>query len=447
MSCVTCGRPTCSGCNDNISCSQVISPAIPCGVRPCSPLSRCGSSSCNTCSSSVSNSLSGCGCGSSSCSVCFPSTVNPYYASTPQCQEDHCQEINNYFFTTNVKTDNAFGMPACSESVSFVSSDIVALQVGSYLWSKAYGYLEVTGFDAINHQITVVNHCNEGNAAVGSQILACSEFDVVDPPCTQGNTPGGAICVAIDFTAPAIGDCLLITLTDTTGLVVNDVIQIGSGRYSIGSINSSTVISICNDGDGLVAGTPVIAKNSSGEYQYCINVVGNCCTIIQERFGGILEPCSDFENLVLTQGARSAGAAGDLTAINSFVETPEVTLTFVNSSTCRSLGIQLNVFVSGVLDFSASAAVFLYPKFTVEIYEKIDAGAYTLVHTEQKAVLKNDLAFSDGFQTVFNTTQFNAPGVAMVFKYKGRVTRLDGSAITIAAASFIVDAQGLGVAV
>lgn len=439
MSC-GCGNPGCSGCasncnsacNNNIGCSQVITPAPSCSVRPCSPLANC---SCGTTPCT-------CGCGS-------PATPSPYYSNTPSCPEDHCQTINNYLFNTAIRTDISWVIPICGGTAMFTVSDLNVLHVGSYLWSSAYGYFEVVAFDSINHQVTIVNHCNEGNAAVGTLVSACSEFDVVDPPFAGDLPPGGAVCVAVDFTAPADGDCLLITLTSTAGIVVNDTIQIGDGQYTVGSIESDTLLTICNDGDGLVPGTPVIAKNEAGQFQYCINIVGNCCTTIQERFGGELTPCSDFENLGIIQQSTPAPVAGVVAEDGETVTTNIGTLTFQNTSECRTMQVMIAVFMVAELLGTLGQDVV---QIRYEIQQKENAGAFTTAINGSLLINPSFDDLSSVLQSIFlsyHDVKSVAPGATLTLQHRAIITEEAGTGDgqTVNVTNFQIRPQGIGIAV
>jgi len=238
-----CGNSNCGGGCGN---SSSIPLPIDCGARPCSPLADCRAAS--------------------------PGCPTPYYQNTPQCQENHCQQINNYVYNAGIKNDQAFNLPACGAGAVIYSDGLKTLAIGSYLWNPTYGYLKVTAFDYTTGQIVVVNLCNDGNAAVGTNIPACTPFLVTDTPQATSN-PNFFPYLAIDFTAPANGDCLTITVTNVNGLVVGNQVTIGTGTYTLNSIVSPTSINICNNGLGITPGTPVIAKDVAGNYQYPIGLI------------------------------------------------------------------------------------------------------------------------------------------------------------------------------
>lgn len=242
------------------------------------------SSTCSTCNSSPCSCASSCGstCGSSKscCSEVTPATPSAYYECGELQEQQHCAPKPYKVYAAAVKVENSFNMPACEGSAQLKLFNVSTLAVGAYLWNVSVGYLQIIAFDIYTGIATVQNNCDVGNVAVGTSIPACTLFTVTDPPpaAAGGSSPTG-IFVAIDFTAPDVGTCVLITVTGVTGLAVGKNVQIGSGTYRIDAIPSATTIRICNDGSGITPGTPVIAKNSAGEYQYPLVLIDvNPCT-------------------------------------------------------------------------------------------------------------------------------------------------------------------------
>jgi hypothetical protein len=95
--------------------------------------------------------------------------------------------------------------------------------------------------------------------------------------------------VAVSFTAPAEDMPTDITLTSTTGLTAGDTIQIGTGFYFLSAIKPNNVITIVNRGEGIVPGTPVVAQDANGEFQYCISTISeNPCDRDLEVCGTVL---------------------------------------------------------------------------------------------------------------------------------------------------------------
>lgn len=397
--CTTCGGINC-GCKSNVTCSQVAG-VIPAGIRACSPLAGCG------------NVLS--------------SSVTPFYNQASQCQENNCQQVNIISFCPTVKNDNAFNMPACGQQATFVSSELsCAIQVGSYLWSDTYGYLEVVAFDNNTKQVTIQNNCNEDNAAPGTKITACSEFTNVDPPPPEIN-PNDRPCLAIDFTAPDVGDCIDITVTNTNGLQVGYLVTIGSGVYRVDGLVSATVITICNDGEGITPGTPVIALNASGDFQYCFGIISvNPCeedpvdegtvlvcnegvirplndgddndiltlvdatnNIAQWQPPAVVDPCGDYQNetaIYTLVGVNSNGSIiGNPAAEAPGPYTASYTLTsnqfmISNPSTCRTMrGMYQFDYVVNLkyfLEDTDGEATCLTALYSVELQISIDGGAF-----------------------------------------------------------------------
>jgi len=245
---------TCSTCGSNLPCpcSQQFQTGVgrtcidPCGIQAgCNP---------NSC-----------------CQPSLPAAPVPFYACVPNCPENHTQTFVQQQFYFDVSAQNSWNIPACGTTAILVVPGLKSINVGSYIWDATYGFFEVTAFDITTGQLTVLNHCNAGNAAVGTTVPACTLFTITVPPCDCGDS--SQVCVAIDFTAPEVDDCIDITLTATTGLTASDTVQIGTGFYFVDAIKPNNIITICNKGNGITPGTPVIAKDINGGYQYCLSVI------------------------------------------------------------------------------------------------------------------------------------------------------------------------------
>ena len=244
MACTVCGSNIPCGCS---SCSQ---PALTNPLCTPTPLPGC-------------------------CQNVVRAAPAPFYECAPSCAESHGKSITIQSFSADVKLIDTWNIPACGESATINSESLRAIVVGSYLWNPDFGYFEVTAFNSGTGQVTLTNHCTTGNAAAGTNVPSCTEFTVTVPPCDCNTATG--ICVAIDFTAPANGDCIDITLTSTTGLTASDTIQIGTGFYFVEAIKPNDIITICNHGEGITPGTSVIA-GTPPNYNYCISIVStNAC--------------------------------------------------------------------------------------------------------------------------------------------------------------------------
>lgn len=228
--------------------------------------------SCTVCGSTTSCQCSTtCNSGASCCPTSIPASPLPYYACAPACPESHSQRLVLQQFYSTISIQNSWNVPDCGEQATLVSVGLKSANPGSYIWNSEYGYFEIVSFDASTGQLVIQNNCNEGNAAAGTNVPACTEFNVTVPPCECPED--NEICVAIDFTAPAVGNCVDITLTTTQGLTASDTVQIGSGFYFLDAIKPNNVVTICNTGQGIAAGTPVIAVDANGNYQYCLGII------------------------------------------------------------------------------------------------------------------------------------------------------------------------------
>lgn len=239
----------CTVCGSNVPCQSC--PGC-CNVQD--PIFRC-----NTGQSS--------GC----CQNVVAPVPTPFYNCAPACPESHTQRVIVQTFSADVKLIDTWNIPACGQSAVVNTESLKAIVPGSYLWNPTYGYFEVSAFNSGTGQVTLINHCNTGNASAGTNVPACTEFTVTVPPCDCGT--GSQVCVAIDFTAPDDNTCIDITLTSTTGLTASDTIQIGTGFYFLEAIKPNDVVTICNHGQGITPGTSVIARDVNGNYQYCISII------------------------------------------------------------------------------------------------------------------------------------------------------------------------------
>lgn len=237
------------------------------------------------------NTLTGCACGCNPCQ-CNSSQVGaptPYYNSCTGIQETHCKTVVQSQYVTAVTSSTTFNMPACNFTAVIVIPGLTKIQIGAYLWNSTYGYLEVVSFDFASGQITVKNNCEAGNASPGTNIPACTLFNIVDPPGISGGASQIGVFVASDFVAPAVGDCISIQVTGIAGLTVGSSVQISSGIYRLAAIVSPTIITICNDGAGVVAGTVVVAQDGSGTYITPVTPLNtNACVNTPNTTGAII---------------------------------------------------------------------------------------------------------------------------------------------------------------
>lgn len=213
----------------------------------------------------------------------FPGPT-PYYQQVSLCPEDNTKVVNHMLFSTVIKSSSAFNMPACGGLAQVKFEGLTEVALYSQIWAYGVGFLTVTAFDKATNTVTLRNECNEtcgAQLAVGTLIAKCTPFVVAPPACspaTSGVTTAFPY-LAVQFTAPANGNCLDITVTNTNGLSVGKAIQINGGTYLLDAIISSTVIRICNAGQGLPAGTVVNAVDAGGTYITPIVLVDqNPCT-------------------------------------------------------------------------------------------------------------------------------------------------------------------------
>lgn len=421
----------CTNCGSNLPCP--CSSQVQTGVgRTC--VDPCGvSSNCNP------------GC----CSPSLPASPVPFYACAPSCPESHTQTLVQQQFYFDISAVNTWNIPTCGNTAVLAVPGIKSINIGSYLWDAAFGYFEVTSFDVTTGQITVINNCNTGNASPGTSIPACTLFTVTDPP--PPDEPTSQTCVAVDFTAPpacsAAGCCINITVTNLGSVAAGDSVQIGTGRYSVSAIVSSEIITICNDlGLGLIPGTPVIARDSAGNYQYCLTVVASCCSEIMEEFPDGLTPCADFENRSLTGLFTTVDVTGTLTTTDTLDSNSNV-ITITNPSTCRTM----NVLIGIAMNFK-NKVLFAAPGTLTETYKiKQDINGGGFIDLYQNSDVLNE---TDTPVTPVTARQFSyyytlpvGPGITTVITYKGNITVNFSSMGSSFITGFDIQVGWLGVAV
>lgn len=245
-----------------------------------------------------------CGTSSCSCKSCGTSGT-PFYLQTDVCKEDHCEKVYVAQFSFAICPTASWNVPSCNQTAVLSVPGTYGAAVGSYLWASTFGYFEITSVDSINGVIGITNNCTDGNASPGTQIPECTCFVVTVPPIDIPSLSN--VCVAIDFTAPVEDVPLDITLTSTNGLTAADTIQIGTGFYFIQAIKPNNIITIVNQGLGITPGTPVIATDANGEFQYCLSIISTNPCDRGYTPGGALMVCDGDGNMVPLGNPCEAG--------------------------------------------------------------------------------------------------------------------------------------------
>lgn len=243
------------------------------------------------CTSGSSVAPTNCSCGNTPCQCgkLVTPAPTPFYNCGDAVQETHCKTIVQAQYVTAISTSTTFNMPACDTTAVLTIPGLTKIQIGSYLWNSTFGYLQVVAFDYVSAQITVENGCESGNASPGTNIPACTLFTVVDPPGISGGNSQIGIFLASDFVAVGNGNCVNIQVTGVAGLTIGENVQVGAGTYMLSAIISPTIITICDTGGGVVAGTVVPAKDISGNYITPVTPLSsNACTNAPVTSGALL---------------------------------------------------------------------------------------------------------------------------------------------------------------
>lgn len=387
-----------------------------------------------------------CGTGLCKCGCSTSGVASPYYTNASMCVEDHTQNVIVPQFEYGVCPRDAWNVPQCGGSAVLSVPGLAGVSIGSFIWAAGYGYFEIVAADSQNETLTITNLCTAGNANPGSQIPACTCFTVTVPPI-DSEDPTTDTCLAADFTAPALSDCVLITVTTIGSIQPGDEIKIGTGRYVVSEVNSLTTITICNEGFGITPGTPVYARDINGNYQYCFIILANCCTRIEEAFGGALTPCSNFENVVLS--GIGVGDIPDATQLDTVGETAVSTLAtvvFENTSTCRTMHVmaQYEYYFNALTAMGSTDSIVV--GFLFEL--RVNGGAWATIFETQRSME------GDGFSLVpeaFSNADIHTilPGVTLTVDIRLTIELVasnDPPNNTYSIADFIAKLTMLGVA-
>lgn len=310
---------------------------------------------CNSCGSST-----GCNCSST-----------PFYSTADVCAEDHTQTIYQAQYAYSICPDVSWNVPVCGGAALLSVPGIIGITIGAYIWHPAYGFFQITSVNAKTGKVGIINSCVAGNASPGTQIPKCTCFIVTIPPAGAAQATNLYPYVAVDFTAPAVGDCLDITVTTSIGLQVGDIISIGTGFYEIDAFVSPTVIRICNTGDGMLAGTAVIAQDAFGNYQYPISVVSNCCSTIDATIAAAFDALYCKVEKV-TAPTVAAGAP-----VTSLATAP-LNIVLTNPSTTRSMKVSLSYIVTYFAVVTVDDPV-EYGQLDIDLQTSLNGATYASV--------------------------------------------------------------------
>jgi hypothetical protein len=277
-----------------------------------------------------------------------------------------------------VKITNAWNIPECGETATLNVPGLTEVGIGSIVWLQSFGYFTITQFNynSGNPQLTVRNDCLSANADPGTAVPACS-VATIGIPDSSGTTTGGPSSIypyqASDFIIPAVSagmGCttpVQISVTNVNGLSAGKNVQIAGNTYLLVSVDSATLITICNKGLGGTVGTTVFARDSSGLLIHPVILIDvNSCTNATITSGAVLA-CNDGTASPLT-GAM-VGMLISLTNVTTgeaqYVASPFPTLNCTSLTECLTLDPTLPadhaylVYVLSTADFLVGDLVLL----------------------------------------------------------------------------------------
>lgn len=251
-----------------------------------------------------------------SCNVSYAPACPPRNTCNTLCAEDNTQHIIRETKTQLYKNSAAFAVPLIGSRIKVPFDGVAEVALGAYLWARGVGILKIVGFNAARGEIELENDGSScDGSAPGTPIASCTPFVLAMPPC-GGSGVGTSTSLfpflASSFVAPAIDNCVDISVTNVNGISVNHSISINNGIYNVSQIKSATVITICNTGAGLVPLTVVQPDDSSGNHIVPIVVIdANECSNVAVPAGSIMV-CSGGVTSPL-----SANADGQIPVYNS----------------------------------------------------------------------------------------------------------------------------------
>jgi hypothetical protein len=177
-------------------------------------------------------------------------------------QQECCTNCNLF-----VQTTQAFNMPACDGTGNIFVDDASRLYSGAVIYAEGVGYLTVVEIlDA--SEVVVRNNCPECALQVldpGSPVPSGTQFGVGIPFCaSEGDVEFSGPRLNSDYFIPAVSACVMIAVTSIEGLAIGDTVTIGTNRYRINDIPTTTSMEICNDGEGGEPGV-LVQKDANGD--------------------------------------------------------------------------------------------------------------------------------------------------------------------------------------
>lgn len=156
------------------------------------------------------------------------------------CENVVCEEI-----CTALVVVNSWNIPACGQSAVLSVPGTYNVLIGSYIWNPTYGWFEVTQFDSLNRQITVMNECITNNGSPGTPVPANTMFVFGAPP--------GSTAITVSAEGLGIGPNLTTVNTPLAFAVQNPTIVIpqpgtyllmGGVEVSNNLVQSSTIVTV-----------------------------------------------------------------------------------------------------------------------------------------------------------------------------------------------------------
>jgi hypothetical protein len=232
-------------------------------------MSTCnGSTTCScTCTVCTANNNNCCSCPTSQFTSCCDNGTQ----GCPEVEEvQHCPPTSE-ISTAVLTTACSFNIPACSTPGQEQCVEIIVTEdISKGFPDNTHFYfgklrLIYKGIDAEKNIIRAYNPCLSCDTAqVGENIPAQTRFIAFPPECFTGGGGGGGTTpfLCTDLIVPAVGMTVTVNVTTTSGITLNDIVDIGGSRFQVVSIPTTTQLELQNNGEGGTPGSTIDAGDN-----------------------------------------------------------------------------------------------------------------------------------------------------------------------------------------
>lgn len=228
------------------------------------------------------------------CKSCNPPLTagpNPYYNQVHrEVVQDHTQVFSQLCHAIGVHAKASWVIPEANEEVVVELANVTSMVVNAYLYHPFYGYFRIVSWNQGTGKANLLNEEISGTQAPGTTVPEGVSFLVVPRPCCEEEGYTLLPFVAEDFEAPAISASIVLKVTSTFSIQVNDYVRIGTGVYLVEDVATNGYVTVKNEGAGITPGTDVDARDASGNYQYLLSreIPSACENAVLAEIGALI---------------------------------------------------------------------------------------------------------------------------------------------------------------